>query len=82
MAMATSGGTLALSSSTNSKIPVQNTDTFVILTSGQKPGRALFDNVASGARLVTADGFAPSRVDMMAHHGDAQQFQPSCNCNS
>ena len=74
--MATLGGTLALSFINGFQNTIQNTDTFVILTSGQNLAGA-FANVASGARLVTADGFGSFRVDYDGTAVTLSNFQPA-----
>jgi len=73
--MTTLGGTLALSFIDGFQNTIQNTDTFVILTSDQNLAGA-FDNVASGARLVTADGFGSFRVDYDGTAVTLSNFQP------
>jgi hypothetical protein len=73
---ATLGGTLALSFINGFENTVQNTDTFVILTADQILAGA-FDNVASGARLITSDGLASFQVDYAGTVVTLSNFQPA-----
>ena len=54
-------GTLQLSFIDGFESTIQNSNTFAILTSDQ-PLTGSFDNVASGARLITTDGLGSFRV--------------------
>jgi hypothetical protein len=54
-------GALELSFIGGFETPITNSDTFAILTSDQ-PLTGSFDNVASGARLITTDGLGSFRV--------------------
>jgi hypothetical protein len=56
------GGTLEVSLIDGFENSIQNTDTFDVLTSSQTLNGS-FDNVASGARLITTDGFGSFRVN-------------------